>query len=237
MKSPGVGGTPTCHRYGAGLLEVRGDPPCCGPLCRKSQAERVVVALLLGALLIIFLTVILSLVYLRETTTQAAGLVLSPGQDPQGRRWAAANSIRTKVPSKSPPPGPKTCQEPACWATARRISSMLDPRADPCSSLYSLACGRWGEGSEAEKSSSVMDERKSEVDAAIRDLVLGLPPSSPLTPVRRFLRSCTDTTPIQRRGFSPAIEFLHKKFGKYLQPGGEGGDLTGVVTDILAYSG
>ena len=27
-----------------------------------------------------------------------------------------------------------------------------------------------------------------------------------------------------------AIEFLHKKFGKYLQPGGEGGDLTGVVT-------
>ena len=139
-----------------------------------------------------------------------------------------------QVPSKSPPPGPKTCQvtsldsstyicksdsvaqkpacwfphifsntqEPACWATARRISSMLDPRADPCSSLYSLACGRvaqypalellfpsltfsslrsspvsrllrlaltrWGEGSEPEKSSSVMDERKSEVDAAIR---------------------------------------------------------------------
>ena len=35
------------------------------------------------------------------------------------------------------------------------------------------------------------------------DLVLALPPSSPLTPVRRFLRSCTDTTPIQRRGFSP----------------------------------
>ena len=38
------------------------------------QAERVVVALLLGALLIIFLTVILSLVYLRETTTQVSVL-------------------------------------------------------------------------------------------------------------------------------------------------------------------
>ena len=105
------------------------------------------------------------------------------------------------------------------------------------------------------------------------DLVLALPPSSPLAPVRRFLRSCTDTTPIERRGFSPgkkvlllsliyifttpierrgfspgkkhrdtfqlkifilsAIEFLHKKFGKYLQPGGESGDLTGVVTGEL----
>ena len=30
-----------------------------------------------------------------------------------------------------------------------------------------------------------------------------------------------------------AIEFLHKKFGKYLQPGGESGDLTGVVTGEL----
>ena len=27
------------NRYGAGLLEVRGDPPCCGPLCRKSKVE------------------------------------------------------------------------------------------------------------------------------------------------------------------------------------------------------
>ena len=31
-------------------------------------------------------------------------------------------------------------------------------------------------------------------------------------------------------GIVSAIEFLHKKFGKYLQPGGEEGDLTGVVT-------
>ena len=40
------------------------------------QAERVVVALLLGALLIIFLTVILSLVYLRETTTQVVNKLI-----------------------------------------------------------------------------------------------------------------------------------------------------------------
>ena len=45
------------------------------------QAERVVVALLLGALLIIFLTVILSLVYLRETTTQVPILIPMRAED------------------------------------------------------------------------------------------------------------------------------------------------------------
>ena len=44
--------------------------PECQPLCHKSNTERVVVALLFGALIIIFLTLVLSLVYLRETQQQ-----------------------------------------------------------------------------------------------------------------------------------------------------------------------
>ena len=39
-------------------------------------------------------------------------------------------------------------------------------------------------------------------------------------------------TVIECKLFFSAIEFLHKKFGKYLQPGGDEGDLTGVVTGI-----
>ena len=52
------------------------------------------------------------------------------------------------------------------------------------------------------------------------DLVLALPPSSPLAPVRRFLRSCTDTTPIERRGFSPGknIETLFNWRFLFFQP-------------------
>ena len=50
------------------------DPGCggpeCPPLCHKTNTERVVVALLFGALIIIFLTLVLSLVYLRETQQQ-----------------------------------------------------------------------------------------------------------------------------------------------------------------------
>ena len=45
-------------------------PPGCPPLCHKSNTERVVVALLFGALIIIFLTLVLSLIYLRETQQQ-----------------------------------------------------------------------------------------------------------------------------------------------------------------------
>ena len=47
--------------------EVCGD---CPRMCQKSHTERVVVALLLGALIIIFLTLVLSLIYLRETSQQ-----------------------------------------------------------------------------------------------------------------------------------------------------------------------
>ena len=42
----------------------------CPRMCQKSHTERVVVALLLGALIIIFLTLVLSLIYLRETSQQ-----------------------------------------------------------------------------------------------------------------------------------------------------------------------
>ena len=87
-----------------------------------------------------------------------------------------------------------TCQLPACWRTGRRIMLMVDTKvagkisvpsskniytihlqADPCTSLYDLACGGWvknvtsGRGSVGSLATvSVMDENKLEVDKKIR---------------------------------------------------------------------
>ena len=53
-------------------MKYEAEPGCgeCAPLGHKSHTERVVVALLFGALIIIFLTLVLSLVYLRESQQQ-----------------------------------------------------------------------------------------------------------------------------------------------------------------------
>ena len=76
MTSPGSQG----HQRGLGpglersrcSVKYEAEPGCgeCAPLGHKSHTERVVVALLFGALIIIFLTLVLSLVYLRETQQQ-----------------------------------------------------------------------------------------------------------------------------------------------------------------------
>ena len=87
--------------------EVCGD---CSRMCQKSHTERVVVALLLGALIIIFLTLVLSLVYLRETsqqqqysrTVQYSTAVQGPVDTEQRLlQWAAANNVKIKPGSSS----------------------------------------------------------------------------------------------------------------------------------------
>ena len=69
MTSPGSG--PGLERNRCSVkYETEAGCGECGPLGQKSHTERVVVALLFGALIIIFLTLVLSLVYLRETQQQ-----------------------------------------------------------------------------------------------------------------------------------------------------------------------
>ena len=69
MTSPGSG--PGVERNRCSVkYETEAGCGECGPLGQKSHTERVVVALLFGALIIIFLTLVLSLVYLRETQQQ-----------------------------------------------------------------------------------------------------------------------------------------------------------------------
>lgn len=233
----------------------------------KSGTERVVVALLLGALIIIFLTLVLSLVYLRETQHQqhwadTTALVTHNKQDRQLTteerllQWGAANNVKIKPGSGTSSTRHQmrgTCQLPACWRTGRRIMLMVDTKADPCTSLYDLACGGWvknvtsGRGSVGSLATvSVMDENKLEVDKKIRDLVLTLPDPGPeaaasgqnqWAKIKTFYRSCEDTAAIQRQGYTPAVEFLHNTFGRHLDPAlPDTGDLTEVIAELLTYS-
>ena len=73
-------------------------------MCQKSHTERVVVALLLGALIIIFLTLVLSLVYLRESSQHQYSQTLHyrPGDTEQRLlQWGAANNVKIKPGSRS----------------------------------------------------------------------------------------------------------------------------------------
>ena len=81
-------------------------PPGCPPLCHKSNTERVVVALLFGALIIIFLTLVLSLIYLRETQQQQEYSHSLVHYNSDNRpltteerliQWGAANNVKIKA--------------------------------------------------------------------------------------------------------------------------------------------
>ena len=107
-------------------------PPCppCPRVCQKSHTERVVVALLLGALIIIFLTLVLSLVYLRESSQQqqySQTMVYSSDREERLLQWGAANNVRIK-PGSEAAPAPHlegTCQLPQCWSLGRRDIARL----------------------------------------------------------------------------------------------------------------
>ena len=148
-------------------------PSSCPGMCQKSHTERVVVALLLGALIIIFLTLVLSLVYLRESsqhqqysqtrifTSERGGPVLD--REERLVQWGAANNvkyflnnqifsdlvlpqIKIKPGSGASPAASQlegTCQLPQCWSLGRRVMLMADQTAEPCHSFYSAACGGW----------------------------------------------------------------------------------------------
>ena len=63
-------------RHGGSRCSIKYEPePNCPSPCDKSNTEKVVVALLMGALIIIFLTLALSLVYLRESQQQHQSLI------------------------------------------------------------------------------------------------------------------------------------------------------------------
>ena len=171
--------------------EVCPSCPSCPRMCQKSHTERVVVALLLGALIIIFLTLVLSLVYLRESsqqqqysqtmiyTEQTSGVV---DREERLVQWAAANDLKIKPGSglSSPASGlAGTCQLPQCWSLGRRVMLMADQTADPCHSFYNVACGGWlanisshsrpgGRGRSGLENFSVMDERKADIDRKIK---------------------------------------------------------------------
>ena len=89
-------------------VKYEADPGCveCQPLCHKSNTERVVVALLFGALIIIFLTLVLSLVYLRETQQQQQYTHSLVHYNTADRKltteerliqWGAANNVKIKA--------------------------------------------------------------------------------------------------------------------------------------------
>ena len=122
----------------------------CPRMCQKSHTERVVVALLLGALIIIFMTLVLSLVYLRESSQQQqySQTMIYSEREREERlvQWAAANNVKIKPGSRAQPrPSQEegTCQLPQCWRLGRRLMLMSDQTADPCHSFYNLACGGW----------------------------------------------------------------------------------------------
>ena len=108
MTSPGSGHS----TLGPGLersrcsVKYEAEPGCgeCHTLGHKSHTERVVVALLFGALIIIFLTLVLSLVYLRETQQQQqySHSLVHYSQDRELSteerlvQWGAANNVKIK---------------------------------------------------------------------------------------------------------------------------------------------
>ena len=159
--------------------------PSCPRMCQKSHTERVVVALLLGALIIIFLTLVLSLVYLRESSQQQqySQTMIYADREERLVQWGAANNVKIKPGSGLSPPASDltgTCQLPQCWSLGRRVMLMADQTAEPCHSFYSAACGGWlanisrqeggrGRGREPGlENFSVMDETKADIDRKIK---------------------------------------------------------------------
>ena len=48
--------------------------------------------------------------------------------------------------------------------------------------------------------------------------------------LKRFYQSCMDISTIKNRGYRPAVEFIRKTFGPYLNPDdSDNGDLTDVI--------
>ena len=102
MTSPTTVQTPLHHQDNIFPPKYTQRKSCCDLWCHKSSTERIVVALLLGALLIIFLTVILSLVYLRETTNQHYSLLYTGDTDIKTSeerlaQWGAIHNVKIKV--------------------------------------------------------------------------------------------------------------------------------------------
>lgn len=122
----------------------------------------------MGALIIIFLTLVLSLVYLRESQQQHQSLIqYNAGQansqlssEERLIRWGAANNVKIKAiktiiehrdnillqPGTSSVSREEmlgTCQLPQCWSRGRQLMLMVDKSVDPCESLYDAACGGW----------------------------------------------------------------------------------------------
>ena len=189
----------TRHRQSSGCSSIKYEPdPDCPSICHKSNTEKVVVALLMGALVIIFLTLVLSLVYLRESQQQHQSLIqYSAGANSQLSteerliRWGAANNVKIKAiktiiehrdnillqPGTSSVSREEmlgTCQLPQCWSRGRQLMLMVDKTVDPCESLYDAACGGWlvnmtGQVSpQSLDTVSVMDNHKLAIDSKIR---------------------------------------------------------------------
>ena len=156
-----------------------------------------------------------------------------------------------------------TCQLPKCWSLGRRLMLMSDLAVDPCHSLYGAACGGWLRnvssslaGAERLESVSVMDQNKRRVDTKIRgecltfvthhninflpsDLILSLEDragsdGNHFVKLKRFYQSCMDISTIKKAGYRPAVEFIQRTFGPYLNPDdNDNGDLTEVIHGII----
>ncbi|XP_023320293.1 membrane metallo-endopeptidase-like 1 isoform X2 [Eurytemora carolleeae] len=207
---------------------------CCQSWCERGGVERIVVLLLLGALLIIFSTVVLSLFYLKTMNTTGLNVVFS--------RQEVSERTLLKDPSPSHPSPNLPCSTHQCLTLAARIESVSSRQGDPCSSFYEAACGGWVGSRNITRpmdTISVLDQLKLDIDKNIRDLIMSLGDSNNgFGKLKSFFISCSDEDTIRRRRSEPIINFIKEHFSPALDPmTGDTGDLTDIITDLLMFGG